>query len=150
MSVTKPFGSCVATVPGVIAWRHDRLPNYRTARRQYLHPVVGASPAPGGPEMPGLWEHGAAPVPRPGAFPGLSLSGLPRLLSAADRHGLRENPATTGHAGAAAAGHGQGRAHGAPGARAGPVAQTAPHPAPAHPSQPERPGPHRRDDRHGL
>lgn len=81
-------------------WRHDRLPDYRIARRQYLLPVVGASPAPGGPAMPGLWEHGAAPVPRTGVFSGLPLSGLPRLLYAADRYGLRENPATTGQAGA--------------------------------------------------
>jgi hypothetical protein len=45
--------------------------------------------------MPGLWEHGTAPVPRTGAFSGVPLSELPRLLYAADRYGLRENPTTT-------------------------------------------------------
>jgi hypothetical protein len=144
-----PFGSCVATVPWVIAWRYDRLPDYRTARRPYVRPVVSASPTPEGPDMPRLWGHGAAPVPRTGAFSGLPLSSLPRLRYAADRDGLRENPATTGHAGTPAAWHGEGRAHGAPGARVGAVAHTAPYPAAASPSQPARDGTDGRNARPG-
>jgi len=106
-------------VQRVISWRHDRLPNDRTARRQYLHAMIGTSPAPGGPEMPPLWEWQAATVPRPAVFSGRPVSDLQRLLYLADRGGLREKPATTGQAGPLVARNDQGSVDRAPGSRVG-------------------------------
>jgi hypothetical protein len=61
-----------------------------------------------------------------------------------------KNTATTGHSGATAAWGRQGRADGAPGARIGGVAQTAPYPAAAPPGQPERHRANRGDVWDGL
>src|SRR5215475_3234961 len=100
--------------------------------------MAGAEPAPGRPALPPLPKRGAPLVPCTGLLSSLPLSGLRRLLYAADGDGLRQDTATTGHPGVAAPWCGQRRADGAPRARAGVVTQTAPYPTAAHPGQSER------------
>jgi hypothetical protein len=65
--------------------------------------------------MSPLRRHRAALVPCTRTFPRLPLSGLRWLLHVVDGYGLRNDSATTGHAGAAAARDRQGRADGPPG-----------------------------------
>src|SRR5215813_10624896 len=146
----KNLGSCVATVRHMVQWRHDRLPNHRIVGRQHLHALAGAVPIPRRPEMSALWQHSAAAVPSPRPFPWLPMPRLRGLLHPPDRHGLRENPAATGHSRAAATRDCQGRADRPPGTRVGSVTETAAYLAASSPGQSERHGPHGDDGWHHL